>query len=295
MNTFTCFGEVLWDVFPDHKKIGGAPLNVALRLKSFDNDVAIISGIGKDELGKKIMSFLEQRELMRNHVQINNSYQTGKVKVTLDNTGSASYKIEEPVAWDNIELKKADIERVKNSDVFIYGSLVCRNPISRNTLVELLNHASFKVFDVNLRPPFYTYSLLNDLMIKADFIKFNDDELELICKNLNSGFNTIEDNMTYISKKFNSQYVCVTKGSKGATLLYNGRFYNNSGYKISVKDTVGAGDSFLGSLIHKIVNNTYPQESLDFACAVGALVASCEGANPKISNSIILDMINNKI
>lgn len=293
MNTFTCFGEVLWDVFPDHKKIGGAPLNVALRLKSFNNDVAIISGIGKDELGEKIMSFLEQRELRANHVQVNESHKTGEVTVTLDNTGSASYKIEEPVAWDKIELKQTDIDRVKNSDVFIYGSLICRNQTSRNSLLELLNHASFKVFDVNLRPPFFTYDLLNDLMTKADFIKFNDEELELICKNLNSGFNTIEDNMTFISEKYKAQYVCVTKGGSGAILLINGHFYNNTGYKVTVKDTVGAGDSFLGSLIYKVVNNSNPQESLDFACAVGALVAESEGANPKISNSNILRMINN--
>ncbi len=293
MNTFTCFGEVLWDVFPDHKKIGGAPLNVALRLKSFKNDVAIISGIGKDELGEKIITFLEERELSNDYVQIKESFQTGEVTVTLDNTGSASYKIEQPVAWDNIELKQIDIDRVKNSDVFIYGSIVCRNQTSRNTLLELLDYASFKVFDVNLRPPFYSYNLLSELMMKADFIKFNDEELELISKNLNSGYDSIEDNMKFILEKFNAKYICVTLGGKGAILLFEGQFYSNSGYKITVKDTVGAGDSFLGSLLDKIANNSHPQESLNFACAVGALVASSKGANPKISNSNILNMIHN--
>jgi len=293
MNTFTCFGEVLWDVFPEHKKIGGAPLNVALRIKSFNNDVAIISSTGKDELGEKLTAFLNQKKLRTDHVQTNKSYPTGEVTVILDSKGSASYEIKEPVAWDDIELRPEDIELVKNSDVFIYGSLVCRNRVSRNSLFQLLNYASFKVFDVNLRPPYFTYDLLNDLMMKADFIKFNDEELEQITKNLNSECHSIEDNMTFISKRYNTQYVCVTKGGSGATLLIDGHFYNNSGYKVEVKDTVGAGDSFLGSLIHKIANNSNPQESLDFACAVGALVASAKGANPKIRNIDILNMINN--
>jgi len=291
MNTFTCFGEVLWDVFPDHEKIGGAPLNVALRLKSFKNEVAIISSVGKDDLGNKLIDYLNENSLETKFIQIDEMLQTGKVSVTLDSNGSASYEIKQPVAWDTIQLNNKLIELVKKSNVFVFGSLVCRNIVSKQTLFELLKVANFKVFDVNLREPFYTFQLLNELMQKADFIKFNDEELELISKELNSGYATLEENMSFISEKFKASHICVTRGSKGAVLLVNEQFYFNEGYKIKVKDTVGAGDSFLASLIHKLMDNCEPQDSLNYACAVGSLVASSKGANPKLSESDIIKKV----
>lgn len=287
MYTFTCFGEVLWDVFPDHEKIGGAPLNVALRLNSLGDDVAMISAVGNDDLGKQLISFVKENKLTSNYIQVHNKYQTGRVSVTLDAKGSASYEIKQSVSWDYIELNDENINLVKKSKVFIFGSLICRSSVSKHTLFELLNYANFKVFDVNLRTPFYSFELLNELMQKADFVKFNDDELELIAKNLNSGCNAIEDNMEFIAKKFNLSHICVTRGGDGAVLWIRGQFYFNEGYTIKVNDTVGAGDSFLASLIYNITNDQNPQEALNFACAVGALVAGSQGANPKISTADI--------
>ena len=291
MNTFTCFGEVLWDVFSDHEKIGGAPLNVALRLNSFNNKVAIISSVGKDELGDKLLDYIDNHGMTTEYLQIHDTLRTGKVNVTLDPKGVASYEIEQPVAWDFIELKEENVDLVKNSEVLIYGSLGVRNSVSKNTLLELLRHASFKVFDVNLRPPFYSLDLLKTFMKEADLIKFNEEELELIVQSLKTDFSTLEENMAFISKTFDATHLCVTKGDKGAVLMINDQFYYNEGYVITVEDTVGAGDSFIASLLHKIFSNSNPQSSLDFACAVGALVASHEGANPQILNSDVLDLI----
>ena len=293
MYTFACFGEVLWDVFPDHEKIGGAPLNVALRLNSFgDEKVAMISAVGNDDLGNQLIDYLHGNQLTTEYIQIHNEHQTGKVNVTLDSKGSASYEIKYPVSWDYINLNDENINLAKQSKVFIYGSLICRNSVSKQTLFKLLDHANFKVFDVNLRPPFYSIELLSELMAKADFVKFNDEELELIAKNLNSGHTSIEDNVKFIVQKFNVSHICVTRGGEGAVLYIDGQFYYNSGYPITVKDTVGAGDSFLASLVYKITNNSHPQDALNFACAVGALVAGSEGANPKISEEKIFKMIS---
>ncbi|HMC00772.1 MAG TPA: carbohydrate kinase [Flavobacteriaceae bacterium] len=294
MNLFTCFGEVLWDVFPDQEKIGGAPLNVALRLQSYLNDVAIISSVGNDVLGKKLKDFILKNNLKSDYLQTDKILSTGRVNVTLDDKGSASYEISQPVAWDNIQLNQASIDRVKQSDVFIFGSLSSRNSVSKQTLLELLDHAKFKVFDVNLRPPFYNLELLQELMYKVDFIKFNDDELELISNQLNSGTTSIEKNISFISKMFRVGHICVTRGSKGAIFLSDGKMYSNDGYKINVKDTVGAGDSFLASLLHKITSEDNNQKALDFACAVGALVAASEGANPKIREIDIDNIMSRK-
>lgn len=129
-------------------------------------------------------------------------------------------------------------------------------------------------------------------MEKADFIKFNDDELYEVCKSLGSKYHSLEQNIHFISQKTNSNYICVTKGAHGAVLWYEGAFYYNSGYQVKEVDTVGAGDSFLASLISQLLNKVNPQEAIDFACAVGALVAQNKGANPKISGKQIEKFMN---
>tara|TARA_R110002049_G_scaffold17238_5_gene67410 strand:- start:2982 stop:3875 length:894 start_codon:yes stop_codon:yes gene_type:complete len=287
MKKVVCFGETLWDVFPTHKKIGGAPLNVALRLQSFNNDVAMISSVGDDKRGKMLLDYMVQNGVNTDCVQVNNKFKTGKVKVMLNEKGSASYDINFPRAWDNILLNEKTKTLVKQSDAFVYGSLVTRNDVSKKTLFELLEHASYRIFDLNLRAPYYTKAVLIHLMNKADFIKFNDDELYEVSGYLDSKYRSMEQNIRYISQKTNTKHICVTKGHHGAVLLYNNKFYYNSGYLIKVIDTVGAGDSFLGSLISQLLNKTNPQEAVDFACAVGALVAQSEGANPKLLRSDI--------
>ena len=172
-----CFGEILFDVFPTQRKIGGAPLNVALRMNSLGIDAHIISRIGNDEVGKELLHFLEKNDISTNNIQIDNKYSTGEVFVKLDDKGSASYTINYPVAWDKIEATSEATNVVKDADALVFGSLACRDITSYLSLLTLLNSAKHKIFDVNLRPPFYNKELLLDLMEKADFIKFNDDEL----------------------------------------------------------------------------------------------------------------------
>ncbi len=292
MKKITCFGEVLWDVFPAHKKIGGAPLNVALRLQSLDNEVAIISSIGNDESGKTLLDYIIQNGLDVSCLEVSDKFKTGKVKVILNDKRSASYDIKYPRAWDNIKITQESINLVKKSDGFVFGSLAARDEFSRKTLYGLIEHAKFKIFDLNLRPPYYNKEVLNYLMNRADFMKFNDDELYEVCKEEGSKYLSLEQNIRYISKKTNTNHICVTKGRHGAVLMYDGKFYYNSGYLVKVIDTVGSGDSFLASLISKLLKNKDPQEAIDFACAVGALVATSEGANPKITEEQINKFIN---
>jgi len=286
-----CFGEVLWDVFPNHKKIGGAPLNVALRLHSNNIKTNIISRVGNDKEGKELLDFIGENGMDISSLQIDTDNRTGSVLVTLDKNGSASYIIEHPVAWDKIEATRQAIEIVSSSDAFIFGSLACRDNTTKNSLLKLLEFAEFKIFDVNLRPPFYTMELLLDLMKRSDFIKCNDDELDEICKALHFNSESIIEQIKFLSQHTQVKEICVTKGKDGALLLYNDQFYNNKGYPVKVVDTVGAGDSFLATLVDALLNKTPPEEALSQACAVGALVANNEGANPKLTQSEILDFI----
>lgn len=282
-----CFGEVLWDVFPSHKKIGGAPLNVALRMKALGVDSNIISRVGSDEDGAEILSYINNQNVSSDSIQVGEDYKTGVVNVMVNEKGNASYDILYPSSWDKITLTKEMIEKVSESDVFIFGSLICRDEISRSTLYALLDKAKYKVFDANLRAPYYTTEVLLELMSKADFIKLNDEELWEISRKLESPYNSFEQNIKFIAEKTNTKQVCVTKGAFGAVLYCNDKFYYNSGYFIKVVDTVGAGDSFLATLIVRLLKGKSPQKSLNYACAVGALVAGQEGANPKISDAEI--------
>ena len=292
MKNIVCFGEVLWDVFPTHKKIGGAPLNVALRLKSLDNNVSIISRIGDGKKGRKIKKHLVKQGVNVDNLQTDPKLKTGKVKVMLNAKGSASYDIMFPRAWDKVELTETNKSITKRTDAFIYGSLVARDDTSRDTLYALLKLAKYKIFDINLRAPYYTKAILNHLMNEADFIKFNDEEIFEIGEALNSQTHSLEQNITFLADQTNTKTICVTKGRHGAILYYNGTFYYNSGYQIEVVDTVGAGDSFLATLISKLLKGDNPQEAIDYACAIGALVAGSEGANPKFSTEDINAFIN---
>nr|WP_315184084.1 carbohydrate kinase [uncultured Flavobacterium sp.] len=286
--SIVCFGEVLWDIFPTHKKIGGAPLNVSLRMNSLGVNTTMISRIGDDDNGKDIISFLNNQNISSNSIQVGEEYKTGVVNVMINEKGNASYDILYPSSWDKIVLTNEMIEKVSESDAFVFGSLICRDEVSRSTLYGLLDKAKYKVLDANLRAPYYTKEILDELMLKADFIKLNDEELYEISQQLESPYNSFEQNIKFIAEKTNTKHVCVTKGAFGAVLYYNGKFYYNSGYFIKVVDTVGAGDSFLASLLVRLLRGKSPQKALNYACAVGALVAGHEGANPKISDKEIV-------
>ena len=288
-----CFGEVLWDEFPTYKEMGGAPLNVALRLASFGNDVAMISKVGDDALGKDLIAFIDKEGLDIDNIQVDQHHETGRVQVTLDQTGSATYEIKFPAAWDFIDVSDNLKKLVGNADAFVFGSLVSRNIASKSTLLALLKKSKYKVFDVNLRKPHYTKEILIALMNEANFIKFNDDELLELSRYLGSHKSTIEANIQFISEMTKTPHICVTKGGKGAVLFYDGTLYCNQGYKIEVVDTVGAGDSFLATLISQLLNQDSKQKALDIACAVGALVAGSKGANPVITPLAINELMNN--
>lgn len=291
------FGEVLFDVFESEKKIGGAPLNLALRTASFGFPVAMISAIGNDEDGQTILDYTRYNHLNTSGIQTTPEYETGVVQVSLNERGSATYEIKFPAAWDFISVNDSILNTVKEADVFFFGSLASRNKASRDTLFALLdsNANMFKVFDVNLRKPFYETALLQQLMDKADFIKFNDEEILEIAGELGLKSDDLEENIYFISEKTNTPAICVTLGKHGSILLWDGAIYSHGGYPVTVADTVGAGDSFLASLTAKLLTGHNPDDALDFASAVGAMVATFTGANPQIDYTKLDQLIKQSL
>lgn len=289
-----CFGEVLWDVFPDAKVIGGAPLNVALRLNSQGHSVSMISRLGQDEAGREAFQHIQKMGLPTEGLQWDESLPTGEVLITIDSGGSARYVITEPVACDAIEYSEEGKRLVTKASILVFGSLVCRRPKSKATLEQLISHAHFTVFDVNLRPPFYTMELLESFMLKSDFVKMNDEEVVEITNALGIHAASLKECAYELINRFSLKGLCVTEGAHGAFLIWEGTYEKHPGYTVEVHDTVGAGDSFLATLIGELlVNGAEPSIALDKACAYGALVASKAGANCTVTESELKMLLPN--
>lgn len=277
---FVCFGEILWDVLPDGARPGGAPMNVAYHLKKLGHNPAIITRIGDDEKGNQLMSILNEKQISTDYVQVDTNLPTGVVHATPDAHGEMSYDIVSPSAWDHISWND-DLHRIFNENSYlVFGSLICRHDDSKSTLFKLLEVARTKVLDINLRPPHYSKSLLEQLLLKADIAKFNRDELNLVSR-WNSEVTSEEDQIRNVQETFNLDRVIVTLGGDGAMMYVNGNLYRHPGYHIIVEDTVGSGDAFLGALMSAVSRANSPEECLSAACAIGALVTSRKGAWPE--------------
>ncbi|GAA4324937.1 carbohydrate kinase [Mucilaginibacter gynuensis] len=272
------FGEVLWDTFEDGKKAGGAPMNVARHLIQQGLDVVFASSVGADVSGDKLLGFLQDNGLYSDLVQVDQELPTCEVTVQLDADNSATYIIPEPVSWDNIRLESDLRKKAKKVAAIVFGSLACRGEITRNTLRSLLEETpALKIFDVNLRAPHYELSTIETLAAKADIIKMNEEEADLLINGSNA---SLEDKIMEFQKKYHVKTVCVTRGGNGAIIWHDEKFYEHPGFKVKVADTVGAGDSFLATLIAGLLAEDPIQNVLEKACAVGAFVASKRGANP---------------
>lgn len=270
-------------------------MNVALRLNSLGAESSIISRVGNDQDGKDLLDYLKKESFDNTLVQIDQELPTGNVQVHLDATNTATYTISEPVAWDRISIESSHIERIAQSDAFIFGSLSCRNDASKHTLFNYLPHAKFKVFDANLRPPHYKLEIVLKLMLESDMIKLNEEELEEVVNFCNIDSKSIEKQIIDLSAKTATEIICITLGAKGAILYQKGKFYRNPGYEVIVKDTVGAGDSFLASLVYHLVLKKSYQKALDLSCAMGSLVASKKGANPSVLQIEIDQFLSGKM
>jgi len=277
------FGEVLWDVFPGKSLLGGAPLNVAMRLHNQGAQVTMLSTVGDDELGHRALEEIQAQGLSTEGIAVSANKPTGQVLVSLTN-GIAQYTIKEDVAWDHISLDPELIPKLKQADALIFGSLALRNDHNLQTLNTLLENSNFSIFDLNLRPPCYTDALILDLMNRADLVKMNDEELLYVCRLLDINTNDLREQVVTIAEKTSTPNICVTLGDEGAVLLYEKEYVSHPGYKVKVADTVGAGDSFFAGLIFHLLSGSNTETALDKACAIGALVASKSGANCEVTS-----------
>ena len=299
MNTeFYAFGEILWDCLPSGRHAGGAPFNVAAHLVQLGASASLISAVGQDQLGDEILKVAENKGVNTQFVtRARIGLATGTVLVTVDANGNATYELVQPVAWDEIRVLPETLEAVAQARALIFGSLACRSPYNLDQLNRLLAvEGPMKFFDVNLRPPFADPPLVIELAKRADVIKLNDDEVGKLASWLQTGAATLNtprspealaEACAALAKATNGSRICVTRAADGAALWDSGNLRCASAPKVTVKDTVGAGDSFMAGLMIGLTRGADAQKVVENACRVGAFVASHDGATPLLPPEII--------
>jgi len=280
MKNVVCFGEVLWDILPSGRKPGGAPMNVAYHLRRLGVESYIVSRVGNDIYGEELKALLVGMGLSTTYVQTDTVYKTSEVIATPSKNNEMLYEIVKPVAWDFITADEDNHSLIKQADMFVFGSLVARNDVTRETLFTLLDQARFKLFDVNFRPPHYTRDLIEYLLKKADAVKLNEGELAIIGSWLADKKETASESIARIQDHYQLAEIIVTKGGEGASYYTLNERYDYQAYPIEIKDTVGSGDSFLAAFIAQKLLGKPIDDILDYAAALGAYVTSQDGANP---------------
>ncbi len=290
MKKIVCFGEILWDLLPSGAMAGGAPLNVAYHLKKLGNTPSLISKIGKDDYGARLLQLLNTHDLPTEHIQTDSTHPTGIVHAFPGANNEVVYDIVAPAAWDFIEATDAQKPLVAEAAYFVYGSLASRNDRSRDTLLQLLAGATTKVFDVNLRSPHYSREVIIRLMQGVSILKLNEAELTLIAGWYGGG-DDAADGLKILQDKLHIPTIVVTKGGDGALLLLEGNLFEHQGFRVTVADTVGSGDAFLAALLHGLGYGWSGERALNYASGLGALIASHAGACPAYEVAAIDEML----
>ena len=282
-------GEVLWDVLPEGKKLGGAPANFAYHAGQFlgmDNTIAV-SALGEDKLAEETIEALKEHGL--NDLLPRVPYPTGTVQVQLDEQGIPTYDIKENVAWDNIPFDDDIAQIARNCRAVCFGSLAQRNVVSRETIQKFLDATPadcLKIFDINLRQQFYTQEILRESFQRCNILKINDEELVLIGRMFGYPGLDIENKCWLILGKYNLDMLVLTCGTNGSYVFTPGQMSFQETPKVEVADTVGAGDSFTGSFVGSILNGKPVPEAHKTAVQVSAFVCTQNGAMPIVPDRL---------
>lgn len=274
-------GEILWDMLPTGKQLGGAPANFAYHVCRLGGNGWAVSAISDDELGREIKNTLSTKKLNTILEEVNEP--TGTVQVTLNAAGVPTYEITEGVAWDHIPFTERIGDLAKETSAVCFGTLAQRSPESRATIHEFIENmpdGSLKVYDINLRQNYYDEKIISDSLRLADILKINDEELDIVSKMLSlSG--TQEERCRAISRAFNLKFVILTKGGDGSEVVLEDKVHISRPGKIDIVDTVGAGDSFTAAFILAYLRGESLEKAHTLATEVSSYVCTKAGAMPE--------------
>lgn len=282
--TIVGIGEILWDLLPTGKHLGGAPANFAFISNQLGNRGIVLSRVGNDEFGKEILDELKNKNISHEFIQIDEKNPTGIVKVSLEN-GQPSYEIVENAAWDFLELSENWRKIAEKCDAVCFGSLAQRNEVSRKTIRSFVGLTKgLRIFDVNLRQNFYSKEILQESLNLANVVKLNHEELPIVAEFFGIESSNQIDSARNLLDIFNFKTICVTRGGNGSLMLNKEKTSEHKGLKVEIADTIGAGDAFTAGMTFGILNNWELENINEFANKVGAFVASKSGAMPNFTD-----------
>jgi len=290
-------GELLWDLFPRGKQLGGAPANFAYITALLGDSGIVASRIGDDRLGQEALWHLKSNGLDVHHVQRDLVHPTGTVKVEVDSKGQAEYIFPENVAWDFMDFSEDWISLARSTHAVCFGSLAQRNAVSRATIrafLAALPSFAIGIFDVNLRQSYFSSEILRDSARFAKVLKLNDEEFPRFLDIMQCPLKISERSditcARWLCKEFGVQLVCITRGAHGSLLVTATSQDEHPGFSVKIADTVGAGDAFTATMVHHALRGSSLSTINAAANRMGAWVASQEGAMPPADPDVLKEI-----
>lgn len=289
-NTIVGLGELLWDVFPDRKELGGAPANFAYMTSLLGDEGVVASRVGCDRLGNAAARRLARLGLSREWLQVDTQHPTGTAKIDISEDGQPQFEIAESVAWDHFEWTPQWQSLAGRAAAVCFGSLAQRSARSREStrlFLQALPPNALKVFDVNLRQSFFSADILRESAKAADLMKVNHEELPRMAQLLGYKTGAKDKPAEWLLRECGLKLLCVTEGPGGSFLVSASGVDNHPGFPTAVADTVGAGDAFTAALVHHYLRGASLKTMNEAANRMGSWVASHVGATPKPDVSFI--------
>jgi fructokinase len=283
-------GELLWDVFPTKKQLGGAPANFSYMAHLLGDHGIVASRLGTDALAAEAREALARLQIDASHVQTDSAHPTGSTVVHVAADGQPSYEITSPVAWDFMEWTPQWQALARRADAVCFGSLSQRSRISHETVRTFLRWTeptALRVFDVTLRQNFYSRMVLEESIRFANIVKCNEEELSMLVTVFGSSAKTVDEAAHWLLGSYDVELVCVTRGERGSILYSKRGTDKHPGLRVEVADTVGAGDAFAAALVHHYLRGSSLQTINEAANQMGAWVASQAGATPAANEEIL--------
>ncbi len=278
-------GEVLWDLFPDEERFGGAPANFACHAAIHGGNVTMVSAVGDDVHGQQAMEILRSYRVDISLVQIIVGGATGTVGVQVDAAGKPTFTIHENSAWDQLAWADGLARRIHSADAVCFGTLGQRSSVSRSTIrscVEAARDAGIvRVLDINLRSPFYDDVMIRESIQLASILKLSDEELPVVCRALDlPSQGTVEGQIRDLLARSGLEMVVMTRGAEGAMLVTAQETFEQPGIPVQVRDTVGAGDAFTAAFVSGVLRGESLPHCLFQACSVASKACEHAGAVP---------------
>jgi len=297
-------GELLWDVLPEGPRLGGAPANFTVMAGRLGNHAVLLSRIGRDDLGRMALDRLEPLPVNTSSVETDPVHETGRVTVYFE-SGQPRYTIHQQAAWDFLELSDEWVRLAERADALCFGSLAQRSSEARQTIQTLAAQTSSKcirVFDVNLRAPFYSGEVIQESLELATVMKMNDVEVPLVLGLLGlPGGDAVESDPPnadaerrgaerLLSEFPNLQMVAVTRGDRGSILVTRNEWHEHPGLPVKVADTIGAGDAFTAAMTHYLLRGADLATLNEAGNRWGGWVASQTGAMPPLADQVRVEI-----